>query len=860
MSQRKSAQQRYHDHLRRCPRFECLETRELLSLMPGIIPTAAGDGTASYVGNDGSAISADRSEWAAAALDRAGGDSLESNTDTAVPAVTGIAPAVGPMAGGTSVTISGSGFTGPTAVNFGGAAAASFTVNSDTLITAVSPASSAGLVDLTVVGANGTSKTSAADNFTFVSPSTLVAQENRADFGNLDQHSLQVSYPALGTGNNNMACGPVAATNSLVYLDNAFPGVYGTSLIASAGHDMDNDSAYTAYDDWIYTAGGCLATSSYMNTTKANGTYCDNFTWGLYTYVEQQAPGKTVYSAEQYNASSNWGNAPAPDTPPSWVQSKTPNWDFIYDALTDSSAVGMMLYYKGSGGHFMSIMGITWNTSTNSGTLQYMDPWNGESGATGIHESSSGTVYTDYGGDNGSWINAITVLSPIAPTVTAVSPPTGPASGDTTVTIIGAGFTDATAVNFGTVAATSFTVESDTQITATSPAATPGMMNVTVTTPAGTSAVSAVDSFTYLAAPASTIGGYDPATSSFSLRDSNTSGNADTSFGFGWVPASGSPGLVPLAGDWTGQGYDTVGLYDPSTSEFYLTTSNRTGVAQTCFGFGWVPASGQPALIPLAGDWTGQKSSAGYSIDTIGLYDPSTSFFYLRNSNTAGTADITAGFGAAGMLPVVGGWQGNGTTMIGVMDPTTSQFYLAGSNTTGYAAVSFGYGNPNSGWIPIAGDWTAKGFDTVGLYDPTNGLYYLRNSNTTGMADIVVTFGAANWKPITGAWSAGRQQYMAGGSITTNTPLPSLAGGQGQPVSEATFADGATAGMLAASNVRIPTNRLPQVESDADDYSVIGLDSQSQDDGCNVGSTVDGNGGFTPIWATRRFQLRLRTS
>jgi hypothetical protein len=55
------------------------------------------------------------------------------------PLVTGIAPTSGPAVGGTSVTITGSGFTGATVVNFGTAAATTFTVDSATQITAASP-------------------------------------------------------------------------------------------------------------------------------------------------------------------------------------------------------------------------------------------------------------------------------------------------------------------------------------------------------------------------------------------------------------------------------------------------------------------------------------------------------------------------------------------------------------------------------------------------------------------------------------------------------------------------------------------------------------------------------------------------
>ena len=65
------------------------------------------------------------------------------------------------------------------------------------------------------------------------------------------------------------------------------------------------------------------------------------------------------------------------------------------------------------------------------------------------------------------------------------------------MTITGASFTGASAVRFGTTAAISFKFDSDTQITATSPAGS-GTVDVTVTTPAGVSQAGAADQFTYL--------------------------------------------------------------------------------------------------------------------------------------------------------------------------------------------------------------------------------------------------------------------------------------------------------------------------------------------------------------------------
>ena len=88
-------------------------------------------------------------------------------------------------------------------------------------------------------------------------------------------------------------------------------------------------------------------------------------------------------------------------------------------------------------------------------------------------------------------------LSPAAtgPTISSVTPATGPETGGTTVTIAGSGFTGATAVTFGGAAAT-FVVDSATQITATTTAGAPGAANVVVTT--GTGSTVAIGAFTYV--------------------------------------------------------------------------------------------------------------------------------------------------------------------------------------------------------------------------------------------------------------------------------------------------------------------------------------------------------------------------
>jgi hypothetical protein len=71
------------------------------------------------------------------------------------PTVTAIAPATGGLLGGDVCTVTGTGFTGATACNFGANAGTAFSVTSDTEIAVTSPPGVAGVVDIVVAHPNG---------------------------------------------------------------------------------------------------------------------------------------------------------------------------------------------------------------------------------------------------------------------------------------------------------------------------------------------------------------------------------------------------------------------------------------------------------------------------------------------------------------------------------------------------------------------------------------------------------------------------------------------------------------------------------------------------------------------------------
>ncbi|MGH9283166.1 MAG: SBBP repeat-containing protein, partial [Acidimicrobiales bacterium] len=77
--------------------------------------------------------------------------------------------------------------------------------------------------------------------------------------------------------------------------------------------------------------------------------------------------------------------------------------------------------------------------------------------------------------------------APGRPLVTRVRPRGGDTGGGATVVVNGAGFSGASAVRFGDTAARSFTVESDTRLTAVAPTLAEGIHKITVSTPGGAS-------------------------------------------------------------------------------------------------------------------------------------------------------------------------------------------------------------------------------------------------------------------------------------------------------------------------------------------------------------------------------------
>jgi large repetitive protein len=219
------------------------------------------------------------------------------------------------------------------------------------------------------------------------------------------------------------------------------------------------------------------------------------------------------------------------------------------------------------------------------------------------------------------------------PTVAAVSPMSGPTAGSTAVSITGTGFTGATAVHFGTTASNLFMVNSDSSITAYSPAEWGSTVDVTVTTAGGTSATSTADRYTYVPSP---ILLQLPQGTAFTYIGRSCGGIQEQSITDGFDPTSGFPvGLVYVSTRCGGSGRGGGGgstLYSAWTSaEWDLTGTLITSSRTTA------PASTDPTFSAL----DSQKNEV---YNTVSTSNPSTCTTFMTSCNFKAYLLLASGF------------------------------------------------------------------------------------------------------------------------------------------------------------------------------------------------------------------------
>ena len=568
------------------------------------------------------------------------------------PTVTAISPGSGPTAGGTSVTLTGTNLAHVTAVSFGGTAATGFTINSETSITATAPAGT-GTVDVTVTNAAATSATSSADQFTYNgamavttnptdqtinagqtatftvaasgTPTPTVQWQFSSDGGATFQNvagatTTTLTVPNVAAGQNGTKFRAVftnstgSATTSAATLTVDFaPSV--TTNPSSTSVVAGNTTTFTAAAN-----GNPLATVQWQQSTDGGATF-QNIAGATATTLSFTAG--SGQNGNQYRAvfTNSVGSAT--------TTAATLTVQFAPTVTSTSPTAGPT-----AGGTVVTITGSNFTGATAvrfGGTSATSFTVNSSTSITATTPAGTGTVditVTAPGGTSStSAADQFTFVS--APAVTSLSVTSGSTAGGTTVVITGANFSGVTAVRFGAVRASSFTVNSASQITAVAPAGT-GTTDVTVTTTGGTSPTGTSDQYTYVVPPVA-----GAVTASVVYNSSNNpitlslSGGAADSVAIGTAPSHGS---VTTSG----------------TSITYTPATNYVGSDSFTYTVTNVSGTSTPATVSLTVTAPALTTTQVVAATTLTTGTAATSFTPVTASGGAGTLSYAL---SGGTLP-----------------------------------------------------------------------------------------------------------------------------------------------------------------------------------------------------------------
>ena len=467
--------------------------------------------------------------------------------------------------------------------------------------------------------------------------------------------------------------------------------------------------------------------------------------------------------------------------------------------------------------------------ATSNGTAPYTYVVESGSLPPGLNLSSSGLlsgtptalgIYnfvmksTDVTGGNGPYNTSrsysLVINAQPPPTITGVSPASGPTTGGTSVTITGTGFTGATAVKFGATNATGYTVNSATQITATAPAGSAGTVNVTVTTAGGTSATGAANQFTYIPAPtvtsiSPTAG---PTAGGTSVTITGTGLTGTTAVTFGATAATGF--TVNSATQITA----TAPAGSAGTVNVRVTTTGGTSATSAANQYTYVATPTVTSISPTAGPSTGGTTvtitGSNFSGTTAVTFGATAATGFTVNSATQITATAPSGTGTVDVrVTTTGGTSATsaadqftfvGAPVVSSISPTSgttaggATVIITGTGFSGTTAVTFGATAATGFTVNSATQITAtapSGTGTVDVRVATTG-----GTSATSAADQF-TYVAV---PVAGAVSATVAYGSSANPITLN-----LSGGIATSVAVSSTAAHGTATATGTSISYTPT-------------------------------------------------------
>ncbi|MFD7408077.1 IPT/TIG domain-containing protein [Streptomyces sp. NPDC059866] len=410
----------------------------------------------------------------------------------APPVVTSVSPSQGPPTGGTTVIVTGIDFTGVVIVRFGSIPATSFTVNSSTQITAVTPSGS-GTVNVTVTTTQGTSAQSVP--FTYSTAPTLSSLSP-----NQGPASGGTTVTLTGTGFTNVTSvrfGGVAAASFTVNSSTQITAVSPARAAGPADVTVTTSGGTSNALTFTYVAapsitglspnrgpvsGGTTVTltgTGFTNVTSVrfDGVAATSFTVNSSAQITAVTPAHAAGAAAV--TVTTVGGTSDPDDPDAF---------FFYAALPTLTALDPASGPTAGG----TTVRLTGNNLLGATAVLF------DGVAAASFTVDSATQITAVTRSHAPGATEVTVITPggtsnplgyvflDAPVLASLVPDKGPTHAGTVVTLTGSNLASTTRVRFGTVPA-AFTVVSPTQVTSVAPAGPAGPVSVTVTTPAATS-------------------------------------------------------------------------------------------------------------------------------------------------------------------------------------------------------------------------------------------------------------------------------------------------------------------------------------------------------------------------------------
>ena len=790
-----------------------------------------------------------------------GGTSANTAADNYIyvpaPTVTALSPSAGPNAGATSVTITGTNFTGATQVQFGATNATGYTVDSATQITATAPAGT-GTVDVRVTTIGGTSPNTAADNYTYHAVPTVtgIAPASGPEAGGTSVTITGTNF----TGLSGASAVQFGGTNATGYTVNSATSITatapaGTGVVSVRVTTPGGITANTAADDYTYVplptvtsispsvgpnGGGTSVTITGTNLTGASQV----------RFGATDATGYTIVNATTITATApaGTGTQDVRVTTVGGISANTAADDYTYYAAPAISSISPMSG-PAPGGTSITITGTNFAGLSGASAVQFGGV--NASGYTVVNSTTitatappgSGTVdvrVTTPGGTSPNTAADDFTYIP-APTVVSLSPVQGPETGANTVTITGTTFTGATQVQFGATNATGFTVVNATTITATAPAGT-GVVNVRVTTPSGTSPNTAADDYTYVPAPTVTSispsAGPNAGGTSVTITGTNFTGASQVQFGstdatgYTIVNATTITATAPAGTGTVNVRVTTVGGTSANTAAddytYYAAPSVTSispmsgpapgGTSVTITGTGFTGLSGASAVQ------FGGVNASGYTVvnsTTItATAPPGTGTVDVRVSNPGGTSANTAADDftyipaptVVSLSPTSGPQVGGTTvTITGTHFTGTSQVTFGGTDATGYTVVNATTitatapaGTPGSADVRVT---TPSGTSANTAADDYT---YLATPTVTGLSPTSGATAGGTTVTITGTGFTGATQVQFGGVNATGFTV----------VNATTITATAPAG-TGTVNVRVTAPGGLSANTAADDYAYL---------------------------------------